>query len=265
MPKMFFGAAKFLALFEQPGDLLLLLLIVGILLAWTRRYRRAGMAMTTVVAFIFLSIALLPIAAWVASPLENRFPRPPLPRHVDGVIVLGGAIDPETTALRGIPSLKADAERMTEFVRLAKLYPDARLVFSGGDAAFRVDPARSEAAAARLFFRQQGLDMRRMTFESRSRDTYENILFSKALVKPRRGEVWLLAASAQDVPRCIGIFHKLGWPVIPMPVSYKSDVARVDFARNLDRLDSAMHEWLGLVAYRIAGRTDALFPSPQNP
>ena len=262
---MFFGAAKILVLFERPGDLLLLLLIVGILLAWTRRHKRAGMTVITAVALIFLSIAILPIAAWVAAPLENRFPRSPLPRDVDGIIVLGGAINPQATALRGIPSLNADAERMTEFVRLAKRYPHARLVFSGGDAAFRVDPARSEAAAARLFFRQQGLDMRRITFESRSRDTYENVLFSKALVKPRHGEVWLLPAAAQDVPRCIGIFHKLGWPVIPVPVAYKSDVSSVNFARNLERLDNAMHEWLGLVAYRIAERTDALFPSPQNP
>jgi uncharacterized SAM-binding protein YcdF (DUF218 family) len=234
-------------------------------MAWLPRRRRAGITLMSAVTFVFFLVAVLPLADWVRAPLENRFPRPALPAHADGVIVLGGAVDPNTTARRGIPSLNDQAERMTEFVRLARRYPRARLVFSGGNATFTVDPGRSETHVARLFFRQQGLDTRRVLFEGRSRDTYENVLFSKALAKPRRGEIWLLVASAEDVPRSVGIFHKLGWPVIPLPVAYKSDNMSVNFAANLHRLDQAMHEWLGLVAYRLAGRTDRLFPSPDKP
>jgi uncharacterized SAM-binding protein YcdF (DUF218 family) len=262
---MFFVAAKLLTHLERPGDLLVLLLAIGALLIWLPRWRRAGIVLVSGVAFAFLLVALLPLAAWVRAPLENRFPRPALPSHVDGIAVLGGAVDPKTSARRGIPSLNADAERMTEFVRLAKLYPRARLLFSGGSSSLTVDPARSEAGVARLFFRRQGLDIRRVTFEARSRDTYENALFSKRLVRPSPGEVWLLVATAEDVPRIVGIFHKLGWPILPVPVAYKTDSRQFDFAQNLHLLDEAMHEWLGLVAYRLAGRTDALFPSPERP
>jgi uncharacterized SAM-binding protein YcdF (DUF218 family) len=258
---MFFGVSKFLVHFERPGDFLLLLLAAGVILLEFSRTRRAGMLVVTGVTVLFLAIAVLPVARWVGAPLERRFPQPShLPSHVDGVIVLGGAIDPKTTGRRGIPALNAEADRMTQFLRLARLYPEARLVFSGGG--YSRDPKQTEAWAAQIFFRQQGLDLQRILFEDRSLDTYENALFSKALVQPRPGQVWLLIATAEDVPRCMGVFRKLGWPVIPVPVAYKADFSSQNFAANLRLLDNSVHEWLGLLAYRLDGRTDALFPAP---
>ena len=264
---MFFYASKLLVTLERPSDLLLLVLLAGAVLAWTARFRKLGMIVTTAVALGFATMAVVPVAAWVAAPLEDRFPRPAaLPNHVDGLIVLGGALNTTITARRGLPSLNAEAERMTEFVRLAKLYPDAELVFSGGSGELRPKSGPTEAAVARLFFQQQGLDIGRFVFEDRSRNTYENVLFSKALVRPKVGQLWLLVASAQDVPRCVGVFHSLGWPVIPIPVAYKSDSrGGEDFASSLSSLDRSTHEWLGLVVYRLTGKTDELFPSPDNP
>jgi hypothetical protein len=34
-------------------------------------------------------------------------------------------------------------------------------------------------------------------------------------------------------------------------------------ADGLKRLDTATREWVGLLIYRLTGRTDALFPAPQ--
>jgi uncharacterized SAM-binding protein YcdF (DUF218 family) len=264
---MFFYASKLLVYFERPSDLLLQILMVGVVLTWLFPLRKIGILLTTAATLGFVAISVLPIAAWITAPLEDRFPRPArLPNRVDGLIVLGGAVNPTITALRGLPSLNADAERMTEFVRLAKLYPDAELVFSGGSGQLGASSNPTEAAVARLFFQQQGLDTRRIVFEDRSRNTYENVLFSKAIVKPRLGQKWLLVASAQDVPRCVGIFHNLGWSVIPIPVAYKSDPnIGEDFANNLSTLNRSTHEWLGLVVYRLTGKTDQLYPSPENP
>lgn len=261
---MFFSLSRFLVHFTRPGDLLLLLLAIGVILFRFPRLRRGGIALVTAVTILFLAIAALPVAAWLSAPLENRFPRPAkLPARVDGLIVLGGAVDPFTTSLRGLPSLNSEAERMTEFVRLAKRYPRARLVFSGGVAGFKVDPASNESTVARLFFHQQGLDVGRIVFEPLSRNTYENVVNSKALVQPRKGQTWLLVASAQDVPRIMGVFRREDWAVIPVPVAYKSDFRGTrNFAANLNLLDGAMHEWLGLVAYRLTGKTSALFPAP---
>jgi uncharacterized SAM-binding protein YcdF (DUF218 family) len=213
----------------------------------------------------YLLILFLPISDWITAPLEDRFPQlSALPAHVDGIIVLGGAVNPETTARRGRPTLNSEAERMTEFVRLAKHYPEARLVFSGGSG--RLDFQRAtltEADVARQFFKEQGLDPARVAFENKSRNTYENIVFTKALIRPGAGEVWLLVSSARDVPRSMGIFRKQGWDVVPVPVAYKSGGVRNNLlGDNLQKLDRSSHEWLGLLVYRITGKTDDLFPAP---
>jgi uncharacterized SAM-binding protein YcdF (DUF218 family) len=262
---VFFTLSKLLIPLESPGDLLLLLLIVGLICTWFARWRGRGLFLISLAALGFLLIVALPVSSWVAAPLENRFPRPLVwPAHVDGIIVLGGAVDPVTTARRGIPTLNSDAERMTEFVRLAKRYPDARLVFSGGSGLLTLEqPQFTEAATARLFFAQQGLDPARILFESRSRNTYENVEFSKQLAKPQSGQTWILVSSAEDMPRSVGIFLKLGWPVLPDPVAYKSDQPHSYYlGDNLHALNRGVHEWLGLLVYRLTGRTDALFPAP---
>lgn len=38
---------------------------------------------------------------------------------------------------------------------------------------------------------------------------------------------------------------------------------RLDASANLVRIDVAVHEWLGLIAYRLTGRTDALLPDAE--
>jgi uncharacterized SAM-binding protein YcdF (DUF218 family) len=264
---MFFGASKIFQSLTRPGDLLLYILLAGVFLSWLSRTRRLGIWLTSIAAMGFAIIAFPPMGSWISSPLELRFPRPTaLPSRVDGIIVFGGAINPYVTLIRDLPTLNGDAERMTEFVRLAKIYPSARLVFSGGSGEYRTDWRYTEAKAARLFFEQQGLDVRRVTFEGKSRNTYENVENSKALIKPKPGQVWLLVQSAIDVPRSVGIFSKAGWPVIPIPVAYKSDN---DFnshlSDDLSMADRVAHEYVGLVVYRLMGKTDVLFPSPKNP
>ena len=263
---MYFLISKMLAPLETPSDLLLLLLLLGLLLSWTVRFRRLGGHLLAAGILAFLLITILPVAGWVSEPLEGRFPRPAaLPGHVDGIIVLGGAIDPILTERHGIPSLNSAAERMTEFVRLAKRYPDAALAFSGGSNRVRMQlPSFTESDAARLFFVQQGLDSKRIVFERRSRNTYENVIFTKALVKPLPGQTWLLISTARDMPRSVGIFRKAGWPVVPIPVAYKTGLPHeFILGESLMSLDDATHEWLGLLVYYLTGKTDALFPAPR--
>jgi uncharacterized SAM-binding protein YcdF (DUF218 family) len=261
---MFYLISKVFEPLERPDDLLLLLLFVGMFLSWFGKTRKVGIAVTTLTVLTLGAIAVFAVPAWLSRPLENRFPRPHTwPSHVDGLIVLGGAVDPNTTAKRGLPTLNGDAERMTEFVRLAKLYPSARLVFSGGSAFLGAQ--YTEASVARLFFLQQGIDLKRVTFEDRSRNTFENVYFTKAVVKPRPGQTWMLIQSAIAVPRSVGLFSKAGWSVLAVPVAYKTTAEDHNLQDNLGLLDRAVHEWEGLIAYRLTRKTDVLFPSPTRP
>lgn len=115
----------------QPSNLLLLLLILAsaaLLLGW----RRFGTWLLCGVSAALIAIAILPINTWLLMPIENRFAAPALPDEIDGVVMLGGAVEEQTSALRGQIALNDAAERVTALVELAHRYPDARLVVSGG-------------------------------------------------------------------------------------------------------------------------------------
>jgi uncharacterized SAM-binding protein YcdF (DUF218 family) len=112
-----------------------------------------------------------------------------------------------------------------------------------------------------------GLDTGRIVFEDRSRNTWENARYSYDLVKPQPGERWLLVTSAKHMPRSVGVFRKVGWPVIAYPADYLTGrdgplMPGFGFLAGLDGLEKGTREWTGLIAYRLLGRTDTLFPSP---
>jgi uncharacterized SAM-binding protein YcdF (DUF218 family) len=262
---MFFYASKLLWPLAQPSNLLILLLLVGVLALGLGR-RRLARVLLCGVAAILVPIAVLPVGQWLLTPLEDRFPAPTaLPERVDGVIVLGGGIDLEITAARGQVTLQDSAERFTTLIELAHRYPDARLVFTGGEEWLSRVELRM-AQAGRRFYQEQGLDVGRITFEGRARNTHENAVFSRDLVRPAPGERWLLVTSASHMPRAVGVFRQTGWPVLAYPVDYRTTGgvrlwAGLDAARRLEEFDSAIKAWLGLIAYWLSDRSSALFPA----
>ena len=243
-----------------PSAGILALLTIGSLLL-SGRWRNTGRVLCLAGTGCLLAVAFLPLDSWTLKPLERRFPPAALPAHVDGIVVLGGMFDDSITDADGLPGLSDSAERLTNFVRLSRLYPAARLVFTGGS---RTAPGEAtEADAVQRMLGDLGVDLTRVTFERSSRNSYENAVFTKALVEPKAGETWLLVTSAAHMPRAIGTFRHIGWQVIAAPAGYKaSSRYTVNLAQHLKRLDDAMHEWIGLAAYRLEGRTDVLFPRP---
>ena len=167
------------------------------------------------------ALTLLPVGQLTLRPLEERFPQPDLPARIDGIILLGGSVHTEMTADRGQPVLNSAAERITEFVALARRYPEARLVFTGGSGFVFAGDLR-EADVIRDVLDGLGFDISRIAFERELRNTYENAVFSRPLVNPEPGETWLLITSAAHMPRSVGIFRRAGWPVLAYPVDYRS-------------------------------------------
>ena len=72
-------------------------------------------------------------AAWAPTGALELPEVKALPADVTGIIVLGGALETDLSAARGMPSLNDAAERMTSLVYLARHYPKARLAFTGGN------------------------------------------------------------------------------------------------------------------------------------
>ena len=263
---MFFTASKLAWLLLAPSNLALLALVAGVL-ALRTRWRRAGRRLCVAAAVVFVAAGSGLPGAWALRVLEGRFPAPVLAEAPAGILVLGGAVDENLGAARGQTALSDAAERMTEAVALARRYPAARLLFSGGTAAL-LDPGPTEAEAARALWLSLGVAPQRIELEAASRNTHENAVLSREIARPRPGEAWLLVTSAFHMPRAVGIFRQAGFPVVPYPVDYRTFGTARDWrpqrqvAEGLLLADLAAREWLGLLAYRLSGRTDALFPAP---
>jgi uncharacterized SAM-binding protein YcdF (DUF218 family) len=259
-----FVASKVLWGLLRPNTLALVLALLGLVLVW--RGRRFGRWPLVLGLGWYTAVFALPVAAFLTLPLEERFSRPPEPTDVAGVVVLGGAVEQQLTEAHGIPALNGAAERMTEAVALARRHPRARVVFTGGTSAI-LPGGPTEADTARRLFADLGLDPERLLFESESRNTHENAVLTRALVTPAPGENWLLITSASHMPRSVGCFRVAGWNITPWPVNYTTarDPAlwwHGPFPTRLNQAEWALREWIGLVAYRLMGRTDALFPAP---
>ena len=194
-------------------------LILGTILLWTP-WRRAGRWLTSLAVGVLAAIAILPIDGFLIRTLENRFPTPQtLPGTVDGILVLGGASQAGIFLDRGHIAFGDKGERLIEFAALARQYPEAVLIFTGGGKSKRPEiPTEADVAAEVLAM--AGLDVSRVLFEDRATDTYQNALYAAELAHPEPGQIWLLVTSAAHIPRAVGSFRAAGWDVLPYPVDY---------------------------------------------
>ncbi|MBT3370863.1 MAG: YdcF family protein [Rhodospirillaceae bacterium] len=263
---MFHSAAKIIWAIASPLNLTLLLLCLGSLLLWTR-WRRFGVWLVSVLTLALMAIAILPIGAWVLAPLERQFPVYELAAEapVTGIVLLSGAaVDLKTSRQVGhaVPGYAAD--RLVEFIRLARAYPKARLLICGGNAG--VGGAREGPLIAEYLI-GRGFPRRRFMVENASRDTHENAVLGRKLAQPKAGEQWLLVTSAWHMPRAVAAFRGQNWPVVAAPpMGAKGGSAkftlRFELRSGLGQIRTALHEYLGLLAYRLNGRSQTLWPAP---
>lgn len=263
---MFFILSKTAAFLVMPSNVLIGLGVAGIVLLLTR-WKRAGVRLMAASIVLMLLAGFLPIGIILAYPLETRFPPwDPARGTPDGIVVLGGAINPSLSRIYRATQLNENAERVTVIAKLARDFPNARIVYSSGDASLSGIAGR-EAHYLYPLLQTFGVPRDRVILEDAARNTYENATFTKALIKPKPGEHWLLVTSAMHMPRAMGCFRRVGFPVEAYPVDWHMGPRpRLRFfdqlSSGLSSLDDAVHEWLGLIVYRMTGRTDALFPAP---
>lgn len=262
---MFFYAAKILGFLSAPSNALLLAGLLGAALHLGGF--RAG-AVVMALALVGIGVmGLSPLGNLLLISLEERFPRAAADPAPEGIVVLGGSFDTIVAGARREIALTEAAERMTEVAELARRWPQARIVFTGGSNAILYDGATEAELAARML-ESFGVARARVTLESRSRNTLENARFTRDLVAPKPGERWLLVTSAYHMPRAMGCFRKAAFDVAAWPVDYRTrgpeDALRPfsSVTAGLRRVDIGVREWVGLVAYRALGYVDELLPRP---
>jgi uncharacterized SAM-binding protein YcdF (DUF218 family) len=264
---MFFVLSKTLGVMLLPTNFLIVLGLAGGALV-VSRFSALGRKLLVVSVVLLAVCGFSPLGNILLYPLEQRFPPwdaaqgPP-----DGIIVLGGPIDPDLSVAHDTPVIRSAPDRLIAAAALAHQYPNARIIFSGGSPNLISNDAREADFAAEIF-EGLGVDKSRLAVERRSRNTYENAEFSKTIAAPKTGERWLLVTSAFHMPRSIGIFRKVGFAVEPYPVDWRVGdradlVSFTNYAGDgLGRTDTGLREWLGLIAYRLTGRTSELLPGP---
>ncbi|MFP6747033.1 MAG: YdcF family protein [Alphaproteobacteria bacterium] len=267
---MIFSVAKIAWSLANPLNLTLILLTVACLLMWLR-WRRLGLWLVSLITASLLAVAVLPVADWLLAPLTARFaPFAPDGGAVNGIVLLSGAVMDLKISRRvghAVPGRAAD--RLVEFIRLARTYPKARLLICGGNVGANGKGRRTEAALIADYLAGRGFPRDRLMIEEQSRDTYENAVRGKALAQPKGHERWLLVTSPWHMPRAMAAFRAQGWPITaaaPMPNKGRPGGFRLRFnlGRGLAIINTALHEYLGLLAYRLNGRGTALWPAPPS-
>jgi uncharacterized SAM-binding protein YcdF (DUF218 family) len=264
---LFFLVSKTVGVLLIPSNFIIAIGAIGLILTWSR-FQSVGRKLLACCVAALLVCGYLPIGKLLLVPLETRFPSWKAgDGEPAGIIVLGGGIDPVLSLAYGTPAISSAGARIIVAAALARQYPRAHLVYAGGNSDLLQQEAK-EADAAAAVFESLGIARERLRIERQSKNTEENVRFSKSLADPKPGDQWLLVTSAFHMPRSMGIFRKAGFVVQPYPVDWKtrgwSDVLTIqaDFLNGLSLTNFAVHEWIGLVAYRLTGKIDELFPSP---
>jgi len=265
---MFFSLSKILFFALTPSNVLIVACLLGCLLTFTQPGHGFGRVLALVGLLGLLAGGLSPLSVWALLPLEQRFPAfADDGAPIAGIVVLGGGLDTTISAARDQLTLNDAGERQVALADLARRYPGVRLVFSGGGAGAE-DGAPSEAGTVSRFADSLGIPPNRLVLEERSRNTRENAAYTARIVEPKPQERWLLVTSAWHMPRAVGCFREAGFTVVAYPVDYRTtgpgDVWRIrSFASDgLFEFDLAVKEWIGLLAYRLAGFTGTLLPKP---
>jgi len=244
----------------QPSTLLVLLAVVSLILARAKWYSLSRFALGLAITIV-LAVVMLPINDFLGAMLEGQTsPQVGLPESIDGVIVLGGALDWRVTKARGQLSLNGSGERLAAAAALGQRYPQAELVFTGVFADQLIDNFQTYADPQSLFFGEAFQD-RHLTFIGESGSTYEDALRAIEVLQPKPNASWILVTSALHMPRSLATFQTQGWQLIPYPVDYRTTgkirfAPSINVASALADLDLIVRELGAYWIYRYMGRID---------
>jgi uncharacterized SAM-binding protein YcdF (DUF218 family) len=239
----------------------LLLLVLGFVLTRPGRKKRlvaVGRLLFLLGIMLLAGLSLKPVANCLAYPLESRYPSssPEALGKLDIVAVLGGGMHPPGPLQREAELGALSYPRFCQAVRVFRQSNAGVLAFCGGSPWPEVE---SEAETMKAMALHLGVPGEKILTETQSHNTFENLANLVRLLPAGQGRRIGLVTSAVHMRRSCGVFAQQ-FPhdtVVPIPVDYCYDPIRriqrsfVPSARNLEQSSSALHEWIGLLWYRL--------------
>jgi len=190
-------------------------------------------------------------------------PYPPIPMesvpNKDVAIVLGGMVN---TLIKN-PShaeLTEASDRLIDAIRLYKKGKVKKILFTGGSGSLHHQDI-TESQIARLIFLDLGVPEEDLILEDKSRNTYENALYSKELLDKTPWKSYILITSASHMKRSEAVFQKAGFQdLFLFPTDYRSLREDLSFWDKIlpspgswELLSVSSKEWIGIWVYSWKG------------
>ncbi|WP_299648870.1 YdcF family protein [uncultured Tateyamaria sp.] len=249
-----------------PSNALVLLIVLGLGLMLLR-WRRLGMSAALLGTVGLLTFGYSSAGELLMAPLVSRFAPPDLETVSApfGIIVTGDGVNEVSSRTTGaLMELTEAGDSVPISALLALRYPNAQLILIGGSGHPR--PTRPADGMRRILM-EFGVDEDRITIDADSLSTHERVTNAMGVIGADRDKTWWLVTSAHRMPRAIGVFRAQGLEPIPYPVDFRwippfDPLYTYPLTEGLAMTDTAAKEWLGMLLYRMQGKTQTYFPAP---
>ena len=256
---MEFYVAKIANYLLDPLYILSFFLLILIFLLLFTNFKKLTIFSAKFLLILFLFFGYTPLSNFLLNKLEDFIKPSKYPvQQLKGIVVLGGSFNSGLESKdRNEVSLNSSAERLTKALEIYNKNPKILILFSGFFGELKPQ-GWSESDMAKKFFLEQGVRSENLIFENKSRNTFENINYSKDIIKNYKG-TWGLITSASHMPRSYFGFKKQGLILEPIIVDYKTGTSPIfwisfNIRSGLSNWSTLLHEVVGISYYKITDK-----------
>ena len=250
---MFFILSKVLFFLLVPF-LWVLILLVWMWFTKNQKIKKRLQIITIAILILFTNPFLYQTLSLLWQPEPAQLPSN---KTYEAGIILGGlsGYDKNNRAY-----FSGSADR---FIQTANLYHTGiikRIIVTGGTGSLSQNEP-PEATFLHAEFIKNGVPDTAIIIERRSRNTFENAVFTKHITDSLHLQPpFILVTSAQHMRRSVSVFRKAGFSFVPFPCDYKvtpQNISFWDFVPNISLLSewpSFLKEIVGLSVYKLTGK-----------
>jgi uncharacterized SAM-binding protein YcdF (DUF218 family) len=256
---MEFYLSKIVNFFTSPQYILFLIILTQLFIIFFIESKKLVIFFSKLFLILFLFFGYVPLSNFLLSKIEDYIQPSKYPiQQLTGVVVLGGSFETGLESKeRNQVFLNSSAERLTKTLEIYKKNPRVLILFSGFSNEIKPQ-GWSESDMAKKFFLDQGVRFDNLIFENQSRNTFENIKYSKDIIANYKG-TWGLITSANHMPRSFFAFKKQGLILEPISVDYKTGTSRIfwinfDISSGLTNWNIIIHELIGIAYYKVTNK-----------
>jgi uncharacterized SAM-binding protein YcdF (DUF218 family) len=256
---MEFYLSKIFNFFINPLYILSLIILIQLFIIFFIQSKKLVILFSKLFLILFLFFGYSPLSNFFLSKIEDYIQPSKFPtQQLTGVVVLGGSFEKGLESKeRNEVFINSSAERLTKALEIYKKNPRIIILFSGFSNTIKPQ-GWSESDMAKKFFLDQGVRIDNLIFENQSRNTFENIKYSKDIITNYKG-TWGLVTSANHMPRSFFAFKKQGLILEPINVDYKTGTSRIfwinfDIYSGLTNWKIIFYELIGIAYYKVTNK-----------